>query len=285
MAGALKKSFGSFAKDAKGTERGGININLLADGRTIAIGATKMSFINVVKHKISNFNFSGFAPEKKVEKKKPTVATNVFDCLEEKKITHLEMFGRYRVPIPAPGKKSSTFRIQGGGGRIGSHEGITKSELHEGIQALILHQKKPSEKNPRIGNKNTPAIHSWTDTSKVSTGNGEMYNPPRPAGWFGLADMEDRSIQAAAEARLSKIETKSNKRRAAKDETDEDGNIVDLQEYLRARNEEDEEALAPVYDQGDDMFEFEEPDDDSWADEREEIGDVSDVPDYWDDEP
>lgn len=274
---ALRKMFPGFVRDAKGTERGGIKITLNDDGRTITIGATKKGFLNVVDYKITTYFENSKAPPQ-VQKAKPTEGNRFVEL--DKKPTHVTLFGN-KVPLPKEGEDSTTFMVQRGGGSIGFHTGVTQTELSKSIQDLVLHQAKPSEKTPSLGKAKSGWLpgHSWTSHADVRSGDGELYNPPKPIGWFGLADIEDHDRAIAAHLRKAKVVSKKHKKRRDHDKTDQNGTILDLQEHLAATAEEEakDEAVIP---RNEEVL-------DGWGSDDDDAPPMSytydEVPDSWED--
>ena len=275
---ALRKMFPGFVRDAKGTERGGLKITLKDDGRTIAIGATKNAFLNMVDYKITTY-FEKSKATHQVQKAKPTQGNRFVEL--NQKPTHVTVFGN-KVPLPKEGEDPTTFLVQRRGGNIGFHTGVTQSELSKSIQALILHQTKPSEKTPSLGKAKggwLPA-HSWTSHADVRSGDGELYNPTKPIGWFGLGDIEDHDRVMSTHLRKAKIEAKKHKKRRNHDKTDHNGTILDLQEHLTATAEEG------VKDEGI-IHRNEEIVEDGWGSDDDDVpppaGVYDEVPDSWED--
>lgn len=277
----FRKSFPRVVRDSKGGERGGLNIRLHDDCLGITIGATKQSFINVVTHKTAMFFASqarrANAPALKPNPK-PKASQNAFSVIQEvEPDTHVVMFGKNSVPL-TPG---TTFSIQQGGFRmgVGQYTGPTQNDLRKSIRdVLVASSRGPPTKAPPLGKAKPTVVpdHSWNGSARVLEGRG-MLAPPRPSGWFGLKEMETHTVTTLARLRRQKIAKKTFHRRQNKDETNEKGEIVDLDEYLQARQEEDNEAIAL------DPF-----DDDDWEEElaiaprQQEM--AEDVPDSWDDD-
>ena len=191
---------------------------------------------------------------------------------------HLVVFNDFKIPLT--GEKQS-FRIHGGGDRRG-YATVTAQELHDATLEALMPNESYTEKYPKLGSakSNFQANHCWNGSQKVMEGSG-MINPPRPAGWFGLADMEARQANITALSRQEKDEMKARKRRSNMEETDQDGQIIDLQEFMAARAEE-EAANNERVDVEDDDF-WDEPE---IEDENSFTGAAGeDVPDCWDDEP
>lgn len=275
---ALRKMFPGFVRDAKGTERGGIKITLNDDGRTITIGATKKGFLNVVDYKITTYFENSKAPPQ-VQKAKPTEGNSFAEL--DKKPTHVTIFGN-KVPLPKEGEDSTTFMVQRGGGRIGLHTGVTQTEVSKSIQDLVLHQAKPSEKTPALGKAKSGWLpeHSWTSQADVRSGDGQLYNPAKPIGWFGLADIEDHDRTMSVQLRKEKIESKKRKKRRDHDKTDENGTILDLQEHLAATAEEEAKDEPLPLEKVEHVL-------DGWDRDEDDAPPMSysydDVPDSWED--
>ena len=289
LAFQLRKNFPSFVKDAKGGERGGINIRLHDDGIGVTVGATKQSFINVVSHKIQMF-FASQArrTQSNINPKAPPTPANAFTALQEKTPdTHVVVFGKYRLPL----KPGATFPINSGGGRlgVGQYVGPSQNDLARATQDILALASRPvSNKTPALGKAKSTVVpaHSWTGSHKVTQGSG-LIRPPTPVGWFGLKEMEERSASTLSKLRHQKVEKKTNKRRQNKDQTDDKGTIVDLEEYLQARKENEMEAEIdlepPSLHYDDDLFDdvgmaYEEP-----LPLLAQCG-GDDVPDNWDDD-
>lgn len=284
----LRKAFPGFVKDAKGGERGGLNIRLHDDGTEVTIGATKKSFINVITHKIEEFYRNQYEQNhrKSTPPPSPKESINRFQGLEEKEPdTHVVMFGRYRIPL-TPG---TNFRINGAGGCVGTgqFQGPTANDLRQATNELLaMSSRDISGKTPTIGKakKNVVPSHSWDNTDKVFEGSG-LINPPRPDNWFGLSDIEEFTASAVANKRREKQETKAHTRFRNREETDENGNIVDLEEFIRARDEEEQEEFQNIIDL---KALLEEDEDPEWNEPSPAVEETytagDDVPDDWEDE-
>lgn len=276
---ALRKMFPGFVRDAKGTERGGLKIILQDDCRTISIGATKKGFLNMVDYKITAY-FEKSKVTHQVQKAKPTQCTQFLEL--GKKATHITLFGS-EIPLPKEGEESTTFTVQRGGGSIGSHTGVTQSELSKTIQEIVLHQSIASEKTPSLGKAKSGWLpgHSWTEQADVRSGDGELYRPAKPPGWFGLADIEDHARSMSTNLRKAKVEAKIQNKRRNHENTDQDGNILDLQEHLAATAEEEakDEPIIPKNEES--IMDGWGSDDDEQSSPTANIYD--EVPDSWED--
>ena len=262
LAFELRKSFPGFAKNAKGTEKGGIYIYLDEQSNTIKISSTKQSFINVVVYSITQWYKDNSKP--KSNKKDPPqtkkISTNSFQLLEEKEPdTHLTIFG---CRLPMDHKKGVTWKV----GHTSFEDTSTNNEP---AVKKILAFSKTNKDFPSLG---TPIVtnHKWNGSQKVSQGSG-LINPPKPKGWFGINEINDHLQTVSNNKRLQKIDDSITHRRQQKDATDEMGNIVDLEEYIQAQKDDEEEAEI-----NDDLS------DDSWGDDDDIKMFYQDYQDDWD---
>lgn len=225
----LRKSFPLFAKNAKGGERGGLFIYLDEQTNAINIGATKQSFINVVVHSITQWykDYSKSTVQSK-PKKPVSKPTNSFSVLEEKEPdTHITLFG-CRVPIDA--KKGTTWHI--------GQSSFKDETIHSSDVKQVLNYSKVQQNFPSLG-KPIESNHNWNGSEKVVQGSG-LIDPPKPDGWFGLHEINNKSQTLAEQARNDKTNARIDQRRSAAEATDELGNIVDLEEYLRTQDNDDD---------------------------------------------
>ena len=225
----LRKSFPLFAKNAKGGERGGLFIYLDEQNNSIKIGATKQSFINVVVHSITQWYKDNSKPKSIPSTKKPaSKPTNSFSALEEKEPdTHITLFG-CRVPLDSK-KKGLKWHI--------GHTSFEDEKDDSSLVKDVIQFSKVTKNFPSLG-KPVKANHNWNGSTKVMEGEG-LINPPRPDGWFGLQDIYDNCQKMAENARVEKTNARVEQRRAMAEATDELGNIVDLEEYLKTQADDD----------------------------------------------
>ena len=200
---ALRKNFPSFVKDSKGSERGGLNIQLDLNNRTITIRATKQSFINVALHKINTF-----------AKSHKTITTQVnTPSIPDDKIRV------FNVTLPI---KNGHYRVNGAGGSV--HSTHPDTNLHRQAIKDVLSWHKPNHTPVHITTKTIP--HKWTDLSKVTTGTG-LITPPSPP-----------------KSPTTFIVSKQKNTITHSEQTDEDGNIINLQDYLHHQTLLDTDEVA-----------------------------------------
>ena len=236
----LRKSFPLFAKNAKGGERGGLFIYLDEQNNSIKIGATKQSFINVVIHSIGQWYKNNAITKPKnntqpLQDKPKETNTNTFDVLKEKEPdTHITLFG-CRVPVDQ--KKGIKWHIgQSSFQDEKEKEKETDTDTHNDLPRInkVLSFSKVKKDFPSLG-KPLESNHKWNGSQKVLQGNG-LINPPKPDGWFGLNDINSYNQRMALQYRQDKVNAQIIHRRQQAEATDELGNIVDLEEYLRIQH-------------------------------------------------
>ena len=201
----------------------------------IKIGATKQSFINVVIHSIGQWYKNNAITKPKnntqsLQDKPKETNTNTFDVLKEKEPdTHITLFG-CRVPVDQ--KKGIKWHI---GQSSFQDEKETDTDTDNRINKVLSFSKVKKD-FPSLG-KPLESNHKWNGSQKVLQGNG-LINPPKPDGWFGLNDINSFNQRMALQYRQDKVNSQIIHRRQQAEATDELGNIVDLEEYLRIQHDD-----------------------------------------------